>query len=45
MAILKSENKNTDFFMILAWSCRFEWSLVNTIKYIGLGFKPPRRWL
>ena len=23
MAILKSENKNTDFFMIVAWLCRF----------------------
>ena len=23
MAILKSENKNTDLFMILAWLCRF----------------------
>ena len=29
MAILKRENKNSDFFMILAWLCRF--NIIKTV--------------
>ena len=32
MAIFKSENKNTDFLLILAWLCRLKASKVNELK-------------
>ena len=34
MVILKSQNKINDFFMILAWLCRFKWNVGEIIKNI-----------
>ena len=32
MVILISQNKNTDFLMILAWLCRFKLNVTNFYK-------------
>ena len=36
MVILRSQNKITDFFMILAWACPLKALSPENIDYIGL---------
>ena len=44
MAILKRENKNTDFFRILAWLCRFNYCVLLGQRQLSIGSTPHVGW-